>query len=529
MEEAGRLALAAGASALKLVDVLGFVAKADAADFSVDDINSYVFSAEPLALDQPVPSVKIEGGMLTRDRKGLSNAITLLGLDVRYNTRAHSDEIRRASTDDSLRHVPTAWTRITDLIADSVVDLIAERFTFATGRHARFGAETWRVSLNAILSRKQIDPMKEWLYSLPKWDSQPRLDTLLVDCLGAPDTILNREAAGFLVAAVSRTFEPGAQHDWIPIIVGSQGIGKSTFCRNLLPATHRREWFVSNVDLAATDQQRTERTMAAVIVEFSELSGIMKSDLEHVKSFVTEMWSTVRLSYRRNPEQVERQWVGIGTANDDQTGVLPLDRTGYRRFIIVRTGVGCSARGVREYLDEHRDQLWAEAMARSLKGETTELSEQAEAMQTAMNPQLARADEPIDNAVGNLTKKYAGKEPQTLVDMMVAMQLASDAAAAGKDKSSQKLLGSALTEAGWVKKREMVNGVRTIRWHAPFCAECARYEGGAISNLRCPPAHRGSHPMKPLEDMGKFATVVVESTVADQYDGMELTQREAWR
>ena len=125
-------------------------------------------------------------------------------------------------------------------------------------------------------------------------------------------------------------------------------------------------------------------------------------------------------------------------------------------------------------------------MARSLKGETTELSEQAEAMQTAMNPQLARADEPIDNAVGNLTKKYAGKEPQTLVDMMVAMQLASDAAAAGKDKSSQKLLGSALTEAGWVKKREMVNGVRTIRWHAPFCAECARYEGGAISNLRCP-------------------------------------------
>jgi len=70
--------------------------------------------------------------------------------------------------------------------------------------------------------------------NLPKWDGTERVDTLLIDYLGAEDTAYVRAVMRkSLVAAIARVFKPGTKFDPILVLNGPQGIGKSTFFAKL--------------------------------------------------------------------------------------------------------------------------------------------------------------------------------------------------------------------------------------------------------------------------------------------------------
>ncbi|EPH88106.1 hypothetical protein D922_04035, partial [Enterococcus faecalis 06-MB-DW-09] len=67
-----------------------------------------------------------------------------------------------------------------------------------------------------------------------QWDGIPRLDTLFIDYLGAEDNIYTRAASRkSFTAAVARVLAPGCKYDYMPILYGSQGLGKSTFIKYL--------------------------------------------------------------------------------------------------------------------------------------------------------------------------------------------------------------------------------------------------------------------------------------------------------
>ena len=62
-----------------------------------------------------------------------------------------------------------------------------------------------------------------------QWDGVPRLDTLLIDYLGAEDTAYTRAVTRkAFTAAVARALKPGCKFDCMTILAGPQGIGKST-------------------------------------------------------------------------------------------------------------------------------------------------------------------------------------------------------------------------------------------------------------------------------------------------------------
>ena len=74
------------------------------------------------------------------------------------------------------------------------------------------------------------------------------------------------------------------------------------------------------------------------------------------------MTATCDMVYRRNTEPLPRRCIIVGTTNIDQA--LPNDPSGNRRFVPVAVWAGKRGHaGVRAYLDEHREQLWAEALA----------------------------------------------------------------------------------------------------------------------------------------------------------------------
>ena len=84
-------------------------------------------------------------------------------------------------------------------------------------------------ALLAVTSSERLyHPVKEYLAPL-KWDGVPRLDTLLVDYLGADDTPYVRAVTRkTMVAAIARIYRPGIKFDSILVLNGDQGMGKST-------------------------------------------------------------------------------------------------------------------------------------------------------------------------------------------------------------------------------------------------------------------------------------------------------------
>ena len=89
-----------------------------------------------------------------------------------------------------------------------------------------------------------------------------------------------------MLGVVRRTYEPGSVHDWMPVLVGEQGLGKSRFLRSLLPPSMELSVYAEDLDLSQAPQQIAEAIGGAAIAEFSEMSGIRSQRAtEGFKSF----------------------------------------------------------------------------------------------------------------------------------------------------------------------------------------------------------------------------------------------------
>ena len=91
--------------------------------------------------------------------------------------------------------------------------------------------------LAVVSAERTYHPVKDYLDGLA-WDGVPRLDTLLIDYMGAEDTPYVRAVTRkTLCAAVARIYEPGIKFDSMLVVNGPQGMGKSTFLRHFWART----------------------------------------------------------------------------------------------------------------------------------------------------------------------------------------------------------------------------------------------------------------------------------------------------
>jgi predicted P-loop ATPase len=205
-------------------------------------------------------------------------------------------------------------------------------------------------SIAVVSEDRQFNPLTAYLEGA-KWDGTSRLDTWLIDAAGAADTPLIRAySRKFLIQAVARAREPGCQADATLVLVGPQGIGKST----LLQTLAGEAFFVDTpIDLAHRSAYQV--LACAWIYEFSELYSLTRAEIESTKAFLTSRFDTYTPPYGRMPVRCPRHTVFCATTNDD---AFLRDPTGSRRFwpvVISRVDLAL--------IREIRDQLWAEAVA----------------------------------------------------------------------------------------------------------------------------------------------------------------------
>ena len=215
-------------------------------------------------------------------------------------------------------------------------------------------------------------PVQDYLTKL-QWDGVPRVDTALIDIMGAEDNIYTREAFRImLVGAVKRIFQKGCKFDSMLVLQSDQGAGKSTFLKSL-----GRGWFSDS--LSAMDGKNAfEQLQGSWILEVAELSAMKRSEIEAVKNFITKTEDSFRPAYGRVTKNFPRQCVFFGTTNRDE---FLKDATGGRRFLPVKCRANKNTHKIFEKdFGIYIDQLWAETVQMYFAKTSTLLSPEAEAI-----------------------------------------------------------------------------------------------------------------------------------------------------
>lgn len=217
--------------------------------------------------------------------------------------------------------------------------------------------------------KQRINDVQQFLTGL-KWDGLKRLDTLLSDYLGAEDNTYTRAVMRkSLSAAVARAMTPGVKYDYMPILTGPQGIGKSTFLRLL-----GCRWYSDSLSTFEGKEAR-EMVQGTWINEIGELNGMSRSEITAVKQFLSQQEDIYREPYGRRTNSYPRRCVFFGTTNDSE---FLRDRTGNRRFWPVDVGKQVPTKSVFRQLAEEVPQIWAEAFVAWQMGEPLFLSGEAE-------------------------------------------------------------------------------------------------------------------------------------------------------
>lgn len=306
------------------------------------------------------------------DRKGnyystINNIMLVLNNDPRIKNRLALNVFEHREI--TLKNLP--WRKLVDggqYLTDRDDSGIRH---YLENTYSITGVQKVHDAVDLVLMRNSFHPVKDYLNSL-SWDGGERLETLLVDYLGAKDSeyvrTVTRKA---LVAAVARIFRPGVKFDYVLTVVGKQGIGKSTLIKKL-----GRSWYSDSFG-TIQGKEAYEQIQGVWLVEIGELAGLKKAEVETIKHFISKQDDRYRVAYGRRTENFPRQCVFFATTNNRD---FLRDPTGNRRFWPVDTEGGEITRDVfRDLTDAEINQVWAEAVDLFKKGEPLYLSQELEA------------------------------------------------------------------------------------------------------------------------------------------------------
>lgn len=132
-----------------------------------------------------------------------------------------------------------------------------------------------------------------------------------------------------------RILNPGTKVDYAFIIVGAQGIGKTTFFEDLATFEgHRFYYALTTAPASSADGNRTilSEFGRSAIVDLAEgaLFDAHKGPSGVIKQLITETQDSYRVVYAKHPTVAPRGFIFVGAMNDAS---YLIDKTGSRRFL----------------------------------------------------------------------------------------------------------------------------------------------------------------------------------------------------
>lgn len=293
-------------------------------------------------------------------------------------------------------------------------------------------------SVETVARKNEFHPVVRYLNTL-EWDGEERLDSWLENYLGcAPSDVQSQKylaAVGrcVLISAVARAYKPGCKVDTCLILEGGQGKFKSTAVRTLAG-----DWYTDDLrDITSKDASLQVQTW---IVELSELDSLTRAEASHIKAFISRQVDRFRPPYGKRIEEFPRPGIFIGTVNPSE---YLKDDTGARRFWPVETGHIHIP-----WLQEDRDQLWAEAQIRYMMGEPWWFDQSTRIELAAPMEESRRVQDPWEQRVMQYAEGFIanGARYVSLQDILV---VALDLKLAHLDQKAQNRAAGILRAHGW--------------------------------------------------------------------------------
>ena len=334
-----------------------------------------------------------------------------------------------------------------------------------------------------LARRHRFHPARERFEGLRgTWDKTQRLRTWLMRCCRAegkakpgeePSDLEDRlhnladtDALGQYLARVgtwvcmaiaARVMQPGCKFDYMLILEGGQGMGKSTLARVL-----GGDWF-ADTGLVLGDKDSYQNLQGVLVYEWGELDSLTRAEVTKVKQFISSQVDRFRASFDRRPRDYPRQVVFVGTTNESH---YLSDPTGNRRFWPVRVERLIDLRWLRANID----QLMAEALTYLDAGERFHPTQHEQT--DLFEPQ--QAERAVENALESAIRRYLYDEHQrtsitatngTLIDEITLGELLN-ALGISVDKQTQVVANQAsavLGRLGWERGRASGAGGSKVR------------------------------------------------------------------
>lgn len=226
------------------------------------------------------------------------------------------------------------------------------------------GLEIWDADIKRYLESDRVpvyNPVEEYLSTLPLWDGTDRIGAL-ADRLPCDKSDVWRERFHrWFLSMVVHWMGSDVKHanSYVPLLIGSQGTRKSTFCRELIPP-QLMEYYTDDIDLS----QRQKALLALtrfLLINIDEFDSVKSSHQGFLKHVIQKPVVHERKPYGTVTETMRRYATFIATSNNHD---LLKDPTGSRRFLCVE---------IKGLLNNnqpiHYQQLYAQAVA-ELKADT---------------------------------------------------------------------------------------------------------------------------------------------------------------
>ena len=195
---------------------------------------------------------------------------------------------------------------------------------------------------NVILSDyvAEWNPFKEYFDNLPEWDgTTDHIGTLtamvhvrkgdLWDDTEDPQGLFDMCFRKWLVAMVASLLDKEVVNNVIMVLIGRQGIYKTTFFNYLLPEELRPYFYTkTNSDTMTKDDRLSLAEYAIICLE--EIDSMRTPELNQLKALVTTKTINERAAYSRYKENRAHIASFCGTGNNMQ---FLTDQTGNRRWL----------------------------------------------------------------------------------------------------------------------------------------------------------------------------------------------------
>ena len=151
---------------------------------------------------------------LAYDKMGnLKNTLTNLLLIVQNDPQLKGVVFNQLSDGMEIRDdiAPVPWKHPSKFWRDADDKQI---ISYIETRYGAFSNRNYDIAIGKVTDDRSYHPIRDYLSALPEWDQTPRIETLLIDYLGAPDNRYVRAVTRkTLCAAVKRVLQPGVKFD----------------------------------------------------------------------------------------------------------------------------------------------------------------------------------------------------------------------------------------------------------------------------------------------------------------------------